>query len=215
LRWDSKANNDDFQIYTDKWTIALRLCCGDNRNASLASPGPLALGSSPRRLRQFACQHQQWLSQLNCPRSLQQDPRMGHRSARVQRSLCSQVRLRWRIPQLYLVSVSLFSSSGKDECLPHVFSKHLAVSTESKNNASALGLIASPFSEQSKSVQNVGTITIFAPCEISSLHASGKAKSQQISIPTFPSGVSKTGCSSIAEEVRWSRSIAPQRFFFT
>lgn len=55
---------------------------------------------------------------------------------------------------------------------------------------------------------------IFAPFAINSLNASGKAKSQQISNPTFPIGVSNTSCASCVELVKCSRS-GPQRFFLT
>ena len=76
---------------------------------------------------------------------------------------------------------------------PQVFSKHLAVSIESRNSASLAGFTANPAGEQSLSVQNVGIIISFAPFEIISLNASGNARSQQISIPTLPKGVSNTG----------------------
>ena len=76
---------------------------------------------------------------------------------------------------------------------PQVFSKHLAGIIESKNSASATGLIANPSFEQSLNVQNVGTIINFAPCVMSSRKASGNPRSQHISIPTLPSGVLKTG----------------------
>jgi hypothetical protein len=61
-------------------------------------------------------------------------------------------------------------------------------------------------------VQNVGMIIVFAPWAISSLNASGKARSQQISKPTFPKGVVKTSWGSVVEEWRCSRS-GIQRFF--
>ena len=43
-----------------------------------------------------------------------------------------------------------------------------------------------------RSVQNVGMIIILAPAAMSSRKASGKARSQQISKPTGPTGVSIT-----------------------
>ena len=66
---------------------------------------------------------------------------------------------------------------------------------------------------QSLRFQNVGTIIIFAPPAISSRNASGKARSQHISIPTLPRGVSKATCGSCRDEVRCGRS-GCQRFFF-
>lgn len=85
----------------------------------------------------------------------------------------------------------------------------------SKKSPSAAGFSAAPILEQSVKVQNVGIMIIFAPCAIISLKASGNAKSQQINMPTLPSGVSKTGCASSELLVRCNRSIEPQRFFFT
>lgn len=41
-------------------------------------------------------------------------------------------------------------------------------------------------------VQKVGMMMICAPWAMSSRKASGKARSQQISIPTLPTGVSNT-----------------------
>lgn len=99
--------------------------------------------------------------------------------------------------------------------LPQVFSKQRAVSIESRNRPSDTGLMASPAFEQSLKVQKVGMMNSFAPFAIISLNASGNAKSQQINIPTLPSGVSNTGWSSMELLVRCSRSTCPQRFFFT
>ena len=90
--------------------------------------------------------------------------------------------------------------------IPHVFSNALAVKTESKNSASATGFRFNPASLQSFSVQNVGTMMIFAPLAMSSRNASGNARSQQISRPTLPMGVSMTSCVSRPDEVRCGRS---------
>lgn len=67
-------------------------------------------------------------------------------------------------------------------------------------------------SEGGRGLQKVGIITISAPAAMSSRNASGNAKSQQISSPTFPTGVSKTGCGSAPEEMRYGRS-GCQMFF--
>jgi hypothetical protein len=61
-------------------------------------------------------------------------------------------------------------------------------------------------------IQYVGTITICAPSTISSRNASGNARSQHISIPTRPIGVSIATWGSGPEEVRWGRS-GCQMFF--
>lgn len=49
-------------------------------------------------------------------------------------------------------------------------------------------------------------IISLAPSAISSRNASGKAKSQQISIPTRPIGVLMASCRSLPEEVKCGRS---------
>jgi hypothetical protein len=54
---------------------------------------------------------------------------------------------------------------------------------------------------------------ISAPLAIKARKASGNAMSQQMSRPTFPSGVGKALCGSCEEEVRCGRS-GCQRFFF-
>lgn len=55
-------------------------------------------------------------------------------------------------------------------------------------------------------VQKVGIMIIFAPCDINSLNASGNARSQQISSPTLPIGVSKASCDSFPLEDKCGRS---------
>lgn len=90
--------------------------------------------------------------------------------------------------------------------VPQVFSNARAVNILSRNKASAHGFNFRPASLQSFSVQNVGTMMILAPCAISSRKASGKARSQQMSKPTLPRGVSKTSWTSRLELVRCSRS---------
>ena len=49
-------------------------------------------------------------------------------------------------------------------------------------------------------------IMIFAPLAINSLNASGKARSQQMRMPTGPRGVWNVSCAACVEEVRWGRS---------
>lgn len=89
---------------------------------------------------------------------------------------------------------------------PHVFSNALAVSMLSRNNASAEGFCFKPASLQSLCVHKVGMMMILAPLAISSRKASGKARSQHISRPTLPIGVSNTSCTSRPDAVMWSRS---------
>jgi hypothetical protein len=62
-------------------------------------------------------------------------------------------------------------------------------------------------------IQKVGMITMSAPSAINSRNASGKAKSQQINIPTRPTGVSIASWRSCPEEVKCGRS-GCQIFFF-
>jgi hypothetical protein len=85
---------------------------------------------------------------------------------------------------------------------PHVFSKARVVKAESMNSISELGLCARPSFEVSCIPQKVGMIMSFAPWDISSLNASGKARSQQMSKPALPNGVSKASWASRPEEER-------------
>lgn len=81
-----------------------------------------------------------------------------------------------------------------------------AVSVESRNKASDLGFKPRPKGEQSFRVQKQGMRMRRAPDVMRARKASGKARSQQISIPTFPRGVSIVMCGSWVEDVRWARS---------
>jgi hypothetical protein len=102
----------------------------------------------------------------------------------------------------------------------HVFSNALAVSVDVRNKDSDIGLRLRPASEQSVNapgqkrqsrqretlslniIQKVGIMTIFAPAAMSSLNASGNAKSQQIRKPTGPIGVLMISCGSCFDDVR-------------
>ncbi len=72
----------------------------------------------------------------------------------------------------------------------------------SRKSFSLSGLIARAVGEQSARVQKVGMIIVLAPAAMSSRKASGKARSQHISIPTGPMGVEKVRWGSSVEEVR-------------
>ena len=87
-----------------------------------------------------------------------------------------------------------------------MFSNARAVSVVSKKRASALGFLERPYAEQSESVQKVGIMMILAPPAMSSRKASGKARSQQMSMPTGPRGVEMTVWGAWVLEVRWGRS---------
>lgn len=87
-----------------------------------------------------------------------------------------------------------------------VFSKARAVIVDSRKSFSDMGFFARPYAEQSACVQKVGMMIIFAPLAINSRNASGKARSQQMSMPTGPRGVWIVSCGACVEEVRWGRS---------
>ena len=69
-----------------------------------------------------------------------------------------------------------------------------------------MGFLERPYAEQSACVQKVGMMMIFAPLAISSLNASGKARSQQMRMPTGPRGVWIISCGAWVEDVRCGRS---------
>ena len=77
-----------------------------------------------------------------------------------------------------------------------VCSKALATTAELMNLTSDSVFHIIPLKPASIFSQNDGMIMVWAPCRMSSLNASGKLRSQHISIPTVPIGESK------ASEVR-------------
>lgn len=83
-----------------------------------------------------------------------------------------------------------------------MFSNVRAVRVESRNKASERELRPRPNGEQSFRVQKQGMRIRRAPDVMRARKASGKARSQQISIPTFPRGVSIVICGSWVDDVR-------------
>ena len=95
----------------------------DNRNASLTSPDPPLLDNSPRHPPESAYQHRP----LRCP--LHYHPvspaaqHMGHRSGKVQRSPCAQVRPHWQRQQLGTVELANITRVKKIANTHHKYSQ--------------------------------------------------------------------------------------------
>lgn len=166
-------------------------CCVYTHNANRFLRGLLELGNSLRHLLRSAYPDRPRPCLLRGYRVELRHQHTVRKLAIVQRTLCLVDRLHLRKRWL-CVSISTRAIQTTTD-IPQVFSKHLAVSILSRNNPSETGLMARPAFEQSVKVQNVGMMIILAPCDIISLKASGNARSQQMSIPTLPSGVSNTG----------------------